>query len=333
MTTAIRTLRTAGALLVLLLLFAVPVHAQGRSTALDLRVNALTTQQLLTSSATALVDPDRQVAAGRYLNARIPGFLLTFALPIGLLVYFWRSGRASAQRDRLRRKFRFEFTVRWFFGASLAAIAWVAALVPLFYLYRLDRIMEISQEPWTTWLASWLVSALLACVAVGTVAAIVLWLADRTHQWYLYTMVGVVAITILDAYVTANVQPLRTALVEAGIIIVAMALAVTVADRIGFRRDDDPVSRLALVSALLGCAYLVAFPFYLTYVRETVARAEVGAVAPSGNRASAIRELVRRADQNLERVCPNAFATLYFADTPAIGSRISALNGTPDPCR
>jgi hypothetical protein len=311
-----------------------PVHAQGRASALDQRVDAISTQQLLTSPAPALVDPDRQVAAVRYINARIPGFLLVYLLAIGALVYFWRSGLASAHRDRLRRKFRTEFAARWFFGAGLAVIAWLASLLPQFYLYRLDRVMGLSQESWTAWILGWFLSAGVACIVVGTIAAIVLWLSDKTHQWYLYTAAGVVAVTILYAYIVPPaVDPLRTALVESLIIIVSMALAVTIADRVGFRRDDDPVSRLALVAALLGGVYLIALPVYLSYVRGTVVRADIAAVTASGDRASAVRGMVRRADQDLEPVCPNAFATLYFAQTPAIGSRISAFNGTPDPCR
>lgn len=361
MTFAHRAFRTLGILLVLLL-FGLPVHAQGRPNTLDARVDALSVTQLLTSAAPALVDPDRQVAAARYVNWRIIGFLLTLLLPIGLLIYYWRNGLASARRDRLRRKFRNEFAMRWLFGATLAAIAWTSALLPQFFLYRLDRVMGMSQQSWTQWVASWVVSLAIACVVTGTIAAVILWLADRTHQWYLYTMAGVVVVAAIYergggftsadgaglradssgevAFYVARMaehwavgDPLRSALVSALIIIVAMAVAVTVADRIGFRRDDDPVSRLALVGALLGCAYLIALPTYLAYDRASAARADIAAVASTGDRASAVRAMVRRADQNLEPICPNGFAMLYFAQTPALGERISTFNGTPDPCK
>jgi hypothetical protein len=361
MSFAHKALRAAGISLVLLL-FGLPVHAQGRPSALDARVDALSVARLSTNPAPALVDPDRQIAAARYVNWRITGFLLSFALPIGILIYYWRNGFASARRDGLRRRFRSEFAVRWIFGAILAAIAWTAALLPQFFLYRLDRVMGISPQSWTQWAASWVVSFAMACVVTGTIAAVILWLADRTHQWYLYTMAGVIVVAAIYergggfasadgaglpadtpgevAFYTARLaehwavgDPLRSALVLALIIIVAMAIAVTIADRIGFRRDDDPVSRLALVGGLLGCAYLIALPAYLAYDRASAARADIAAVAATGDRASAVRAMVRRADQDLEPVCPNEFAMLYFAQTPALGERISTFNGTPDPCK
>jgi STE24 endopeptidase len=419
MTIAFRTLRATGALLVLLLC-ALPVCAQSRPNALDLRIDAMSPRQLLASPASALVDPDRQGAAARYVSWRIPGFLLTFAIPIGALAYFWRSGGASALRDRLRRSFRSEFGVRCCFGAILAAIAWFATLIPQFYLYRVERVMGISRQPWPAWALSWLATLAAVMVAVGALCAIVLWLADRTHQWYLYTMLGVVLGAMLYSYATPlliapffnrfeNLAPtiasplyaleakagipnvpivvadwsrrsaaqgafvsglgpsqrivlsdslvrsespgeaaffvaraiehdvdgdqLRRCLIAVLIIIIAMALAVTIADRVGFRRDDDPVSRLALVGALLACAYLVAFPIYLSYVRGGEARADRSAVALTGDRASAVRAMIRRADERIEELCPNTFAMLYFSPTPAIATRIATFNGTPDPCR
>ncbi|HVS46014.1 MAG TPA: M48 family metalloprotease [Verrucomicrobiae bacterium] len=419
MTIAFRTLRATGALLVLLLC-ALPVCAQNRPNALDLRIDAMSPQQLLASPASALVDSDRQGAAGRYVGWRIPGFLLTFAIPIGALAYFWRSGGASALRDRLRRSFRSEFGVRCFFGAILAAIAGFATLIPQFYLYRVERVMGISRQPWPAWALSWLATLAAVMVAVGVMCAIVLWLADRTHQWYLYAMLGIALGAMLYSYATPLLiapffnhveslaptiaSPLYALEVKAGIpnvpivaadwprpspaqgafvsglgpsqrivlsdslvrsespgetaffaaraiehdvdgdqfrrcliavliIIIAMALAVTIADRVGFRRDDDPVSRLALVGALLGCAYLVAFPIYLSYVRGGEARVDKTAIALTGDRASAVRAMVRRADERIEELCPNTFAMLYFSPAPAIATRIATFNDTPDPCR
>ncbi len=41
-------------------------------------------------------------------------------------------------------------------------------------------------------------------LVAGLIAAIVLWLADRTHQWYLYTIAGVMGFTLLIAYVESG---------------------------------------------------------------------------------------------------------------------------------
>ena len=56
-----------------------------RPNSLDLHVDALTTQTLLTEPATALVDPARQAGALRRAHWTVFGFVLTAAL---------RSGRA-----------------------------------------------------------------------------------------------------------------------------------------------------------------------------------------------------------------------------------------------
>src|SRR5205814_5686236 len=78
----------------------------------------------------------------------------------------------------------------------------------------------------------------------------------------------------LFGWVIAN-SALHLALILGAMLVLGAALAISLADRIGFRRDDDPVSRLALVGALLGCVYLVALPFFNGYERnlETAADA------------------------------------------------------------
>ncbi|HEY5257180.1 MAG TPA: M48 family metalloprotease [Candidatus Baltobacteraceae bacterium] len=413
-------LARATGVLALLFLCALPAYAGPvRPNALDARASALATQQLLSAPAATLVDPDRQIAAARYVRWRIPGFLLTFLVPIGLLTYFWRSGLAAALRDRMRARLA-EFGVRFCMGAIVAAIAWIAALLPQFYLYRIERIMGISPQIWPSWALDWLGTFAVAVVATGVVAAVVLWLADRTHQWYLYTMLAVVVGEVLYAYVApASVAPryhdfrapraaiaarlqaletkaavsgvpivvadrsrqsptddafvvgagpsqrivltdslvragtpgeiafltaraiehvvdedqVRRALVAALLVIIGMALAVTLADRVGFRRDDDPVSRLALVGALLGCTYLVALPVYQSYLRSGEGRVDMAAVALTGDRASAVRAMIRRADERLEPLCPNTLTMLYFQRTPPIAVRVAAFNGTPANCR
>jgi STE24 endopeptidase len=341
-------------------------------------------------------------------------------LQIAILAYFWRSGLAALLRDGLRRTVRLEFFVRFAFGGALALLARTLTLVPEFYLYRVERIMGVSDEAFPVWLGDWLIDTLFAIVIAGLIAAFVLWLADRTHQWYLITIAGVLAACLAFAYVApilvapifnhlellrgatatrlqaltaragfagipievmdrsrrtqteavtltglgpsrrivlsdtglAAANPgeldfltaralghaaveddLRRPLVEALIVILGAALAVFGADRIGFRRDDDPVSRLALVGALLACAYVVAEPVYNAIDSGFKAQADAYAVHLTGDRPDDVRAFVRLADQRLLGVCPGFFARWYLQGAPSISSRIEQINGVQPPCR
>ncbi|MGH8164845.1 MAG: M48 family metalloprotease, partial [Rhodanobacteraceae bacterium] len=127
-------------------------------------------------------------------------------------------------------------------------------------------------------------------------------------------------------------DPLHLAIAQALVLIFGAALAVFIADRIGFRRDDDPVSRLALVGALLGCVYVVALPLYAGYERRLQARADRYALALTHDPGSAVRDVVRHADQELEPVCPNRFSLWYFGTAPPPAARIAAAQGRADSC-
>jgi STE24 endopeptidase len=387
--------------------------------ALERRVSAIPAQQLLVQPAAMLADPDRQLAAERLMRWKVPGWFVMIVLQIAALWYFWRSGAAAALRDRLRRGFASEFWVRWVFGVVLGAIAELAALVPTFYLYRVERVMGLSTQLSRDWALDWLVGFVVTVLAAGFVAAVVLFLADRTHQWYVYAILGVVVASMLSAYVnpiliapifnrfsplsasyerdlealaqragmpgipvvvddrsqrtlserafviglgasqrivlsdtliSASTPPevafyearelgnaawnetLRRALLLAIIAICGAAMAVVIADRVGFRRDDDPVSRLALVGALMGCIYLLAVPVYSSFARAIAAHDDAYALALTNDRAAAVRAMVRRADERLESVCPNLIATLYFQRTPSIADRVAAFNGVAESC-
>lgn len=415
------TMRTLRVLLALCVLFgaAAPLQAAVlRPNAVDRRVTALPVAQLLSQPASALVDPNRQVAAARFTRWRIPGFLAEVLLPIFVLAYFWRSGGAARTRDALRARLRSEFAVRWCFGGLLAIIANLSALIPNFYLYRIERVMGLLNERSYLWALDWLCIVAVAVIVVGSAAAIVLWLADRTHQWYLYTIAGIavlvaaaaflnplvfsplvhrdeaisatrgpsyyaaesgsgVALPIfvrnrssrtqtgdatlvglwssrrivlsdtlvagatsdetrfyiaLEAARAAHGDPLRALLFDAAVAILGIALAVFAADRLRFRRDDDEVSRLALVGALLGCAYLVVTPIYNMGARAMEGQAAVSAMAATGDREAAVRAAVRTADQSMLAVCPGKFATLYFADAPDVSTLVSAFNGSSPSC-
>lgn len=116
------------------------------------------------------------------------------------------------------------------------------------------------------------------------------------------------------------------------LLVFACAFAVLISDRIGFRRDDDPHSRLALVGAFLGAVALLMFPLYNAYARGVEYRADEDARARLGNPAGAIRLLVRRADDDMISLCYRRSSSWYFADHPAIGTRIAAMRGTVDLC-
>ncbi len=127
-------------------------------------------------------------------------------------------------------------------------------------------------------------------------------------------------------WIVAN-SGLHLALIQGAFLVIGTALAVFISDRIGFRRDDDPVSRLALLGAIMGAVYLVALPFYNGYSRNVNLAADQAGVALTADPAGAIRLEVRRADQSLLPVCPSRFAYWYLTDHPDTGQRISALQG------
>lgn len=306
--------------------------------------------------------------------------------------------------------------MRFVFGASLALAAKLAALLPAFADYRIERTMLLSTELLRGWASGWLGGTILAMLLAGFAAAIVLRLADVTHQWYMYTIAAIFAVTFaaailnplvsrgfpnipLDARHAATIQslerangvsvdvrefsvgdrtppsealllglgptvrlmvsdllvatatpaefrfaverqlahvrrgdPARDAFMQALLLVFGTALAVFVADRVGFRRDDDPVSRLALVGALLACVYVLAAPLRTSFERGLESRADSEAAATIGDRTGAIREIVRSVDQRLAPLCPGVLDRAILADRDAAGARISALQDRPNVC-
>jgi STE24 endopeptidase len=392
-----------------------------RPNALDRAVGAIPAHALLTQSPFSLIDPARAAAAQHFEQFTIPVWFVTIALQIGVLAWFWSSGRSARLRDRLRSSIRSEFWVRFCFGALLALIARAAAFIPQFLQYRMSWIMGLSDVLTRYWFGGWLLTTIIAMLAAGLLAALVLGLVDRTHQWYAYTTVGIVGLTLLLTYIqpfalapmfstyrdlpsgalqadlpalreragnmpvpvveevvsrrthagssyvlgwdgsqrvvisdtaiagasepelrftvarlfgwVAASSALRLALILGAMLVLGSALAVFLADRIGFRRDDDPVSRLALVGALLGCVYLVALPFYNGYERNLDTAADTYALSLTGDRVSAIRGAVRGADQALQPVCPHLLGYWYFSTRPPAGVRIPKLQGRSSACR
>lgn len=391
--------------------------ATDRPNALDRRVNALSRSALLSEPATLLVDPARQAAALRRAHWTLPGWIAILLCESAALFYLWSSGGAAGLRNWLRRRFRSEWTLRFTFGAALALIARVASFLPSFYLYRVARTMDIDLELTRWWLFSWVVHTLLGMLVAGLVAAIVLGWAQRTHQWYLYTILAILAgcvgwayaapyLALPGSYVRPLAGPLAVsthailtranfphvpvlvatvrnspvgdasvlgvgaarsillsdrlvagetpaevryevaaeighvahhdflsiALIEGGIVIVFAAIAVVLADRIRFRRDDDPLSRLAIVGALLALVYIFAVPVRNAALRSYAFSADRYAVALTGDPAAAVRALVRASDQRMEEVCPELLTALFIYSTPGTGPRVAAINGVPSRC-
>jgi Zn-dependent protease with chaperone function len=114
--------------------------------------------------------------------------------------------------------------------------------------------------------------------------------------------------------------------------VVAGAFAVLVSDRIGFRRDDDPLARLALVGACLGVAVLVLLPVDNAVERKIESRADVLAVRATRDPASAARLFVRNANDSLIPLCGRRTTRWYFNVRAPLGSRIATVTGRPDPC-
>ncbi len=392
----------------------------GRPNALDRAVSAIPAHDLLTRSPLDLIDPARAAAAGHLEQMRIPVWIVMVALQIAVLAWFWNSGLSARLRDWLRARVPLEFGVRFCFGALLALLDRAVALAPQGFDYRFTRIMDLTEMLLRTWILDWIAGTLIAMAAAGSIAAIVLWLADRTHQWYVYTIAAIIGFTLLVSYAnpyvfapahtrltllrlhgtlarsvaaleresgvdvpllesyavprTRSEEPyisgwggsqrvvipdtlavsatepelefilarsfawiranngLHLALVQGAFVVLGTALAVFISDRIGFRRDDDPVSRLALFGAVMGCVFLIALPFYNGYSRNAALTTDLAGAALDGRTAPAIRLEVRRADQALVAVCPNPFAFWYLSDAPAPGQRIAALQGRSDPC-
>ncbi len=387
--------------------------------ALSRYVDSIPAAKLLSQSIATLVDAQRQAAGARLISLELPWWFGAIALQLIVLFYFWRSGAAARLRDALRQRFESEFAVRFVFGAVLALLARAAAAIPSFILWRIDRLMGLSHALTRVWAYEYALDTILGMLVAGLIAAIVLWLVERTHQWYLYTIAAILAISLLgtmaapvaiaplfERYVpltgtvaarasafaaqhgyagipivvehridripvdAAKVQgmgqtqrivladtlvgaatpaeiefyvaddlamlddrdPLCLALIDAGILIVAVALAVVVADRIPFRRDDDPISRLTLVGALLALVYVGAVPVDHSVAASMQLRADREAVAMTGDRASALRAFVRAGDERIEQVCPS-LGRIFLYQAPSLGERAAAVGGPSPGCR
>lgn len=125
---------------------------------------------------------------------------------------------------------------------------------------------------------------------------------------------------------------LRQTLLAVTLLVLSAAIAVLLTDRVGFRRDDDALTRLALVATFLGLVMIVVYPIYNAYARNLETRADRVTLATLGDPAAMVRAYVRYADLDLIPLCDRRSIRWYFADRPALGGRIAAASGTADPC-
>jgi Zn-dependent protease with chaperone function len=125
---------------------------------------------------------------------------------------------------------------------------------------------------------------------------------------------------------------LRETLLAVTLLVLGAAVAVLLTDRVGFRRDDDALTRLALVATFLGLVMIVVYPIYNAYARNVETRADRETLAALGDPAAMVRTFVRYADLDLIPLCDRRSIRWYFADRPALGGRIAAAAGTADPC-
>jgi Zn-dependent protease with chaperone function len=140
-----------------------------------------------------------------------------------------------------------------------------------------------------------------------------------------------VALDHADADV-ARADVLRQTLYATLLFVVSVAVAVLLSDRVGFRRDDDALSRLALVATFLSLVLIVLYPVYTTIRRSLQNDADTFALAAGADRAATVRLFVREADDELVPLCDRRTTRWYFDDTTPLGARIARAAGTADPC-
>jgi Zn-dependent protease with chaperone function len=140
-----------------------------------------------------------------------------------------------------------------------------------------------------------------------------------------------IALGYADAQVR-NADTLWRTLVAVTLLVFSATIAVLLSDRVGFRRDDDALSRFALVATLLGLVLLLAYPLYTAAVRNMAWRADQRTLAALGDPASMVRLMIRYADDDLVPLCDRRSIRWYFDERPPLGARIAAITGRADPC-
>ena len=187
-------------------------------------MSAISAQTLLHASAVTLVDPIRQRRARAivdYQNLIFAGWAIA---PILAFLWLWRSGNSARLRDRLRRGLRTPWLHRAAFGASLGALATIAALPFAFASYRVAYNVGLTVQTVPNWFLDELLRLATVSLWTALLVTVILALVDCTRLWYLVfigvlylTALAVVAIEpVLLSPITSNDRPAPAAVVAQG---------------------------------------------------------------------------------------------------------------------
>ncbi|MDQ6942248.1 MAG: M48 family metalloprotease [Candidatus Eremiobacteraeota bacterium] len=291
------------------------------------------------------------------------------SLPFGLISY--RVGFNAGVTDERLPQWFLDYLLRIGLDALLGALVvvavlalvervrvWYLVLMALFYAGALAGVAFSPLMPWGT--AHKTTPNAVAALATETARTLgvpgtpVVVLASSHHSNAMSTRavgIGPTARAVVGDVTLAHLTPaevrvalahafahlayndtLRQTLVAVTLFIFSAAVAVLLSDRVGFRRDDDALSRLALVATFLGCVLVVAYPLYNADARNVETRADRVALSATGDRAETVRSMVRWADDDLVPLCDRRSIRWYFDDRPPLGGRIATTAGSADPC-
>ncbi|MGH7328838.1 MAG: hypothetical protein ACREJX_10870, partial [Polyangiaceae bacterium] len=115
------------------------------------RIDKLPAQTLLSAPIGRLVDAQRQHLAEAVIGRKAPLFFGSAFLQMTALLWMWRSGRAAALRDALRRALRAVHVMRLTYIWTLAMIAQIASLPAEIVSYRLAVAAGLSAQSPAEW--------------------------------------------------------------------------------------------------------------------------------------------------------------------------------------
>ncbi len=286
-------------------------------------------------------------------------------------LYTYRVSRIMSLNDELLRSWAADWVVNTAITMLLAGIVvavalWLVDLTPLWYLYLIGAILAVNVAlgfagPFIVLphfgaytplhpQQQRIVNALEA--RAGEHVDVLEHVNDRSHLGYAYvTGLGDSSrIIVADGFIDGSsprefaygiAQQLgyiriggtwRVVIGDAVFTILGIAFAVGIADRIRFRRDDDPLARIALVAALMGVAFLIIVPLDNAMLRSLDEASERYALALTHDRAAAVRSIVRMADQRLDDVCQKGLTTMFLGRTLDPSRAVRVANGVPDGC-
>jgi Zn-dependent protease with chaperone function len=201
----------------------VPAAASAQSRE-DRHVSAMSAQALLHTSAVSLVDPIRQRRARAIADYQHLIFIGWALAPILAFLWLWQTGNSARLRDNLRRRLRAPWLHRSAFGATLGALATLAALPFAFASYRVAYSVGLTAQTVPNWFLDELLRLATVSLCTAVLVAVILALVDCTRLWYLI-FIGVLYLTALTAVaiepvlfspLTSNDRPAPAAVVAQG---------------------------------------------------------------------------------------------------------------------